>query len=170
MNTKKLALNSILVSAALIIFVIEAQLPAIVPVPGIKLGLANIITLVAIQLCGKKDAAAILFVRILLGSIFCGTPASFIYSISGGVFCLAIMFITSRVFSGNKLWASGVLGAIFHNIGQLIAAAFMLGSVRVLWYFPMLLLSAIITGAFTGLCAQYSINPLGKIIGKVEKK
>jgi len=162
MNTKRLAADAVLAASALVLFVIEAQIPVPVAVPGIKLGLANVITLVTMSLFGKRDAAAVLFVRIVLGSVFSGTAASLIYSLSGGVCCYFVMCLFFRMLSGNRLWAVSVFGAISHNVGQLSAAALMLGSAKVFWYFPALLLSAIITGAFTGLCAQYTVGRLKK--------
>ncbi len=167
MKTKRLAADAVLTAAALVVFVIEAQIPAPMAVPGIKLGLANVITLVAMSLFGKKDAAAILFMRILLGSVFCGSAASLTYSLSGGVCCYLVMCLMSRVLTGSRLWAVSVFGAIAHNVGQLTAAAMMLSSAKVFLYFPALLLSAIITGAFTGLCAQLTVGRLKKITDKM---
>ncbi len=160
MNTKRLAADAVLAASALVVFIIEAQIPVPVAVPGIKLGLANVVTLVTMSLFGKKDAAAVLFVRIVLGSVFGGTAASLVYSMSGGVCCYIVMSLMLRALSGNRLWALSVFGAISHNIGQLSAAAVMLGSMKVFWYFPALLLSAIVTGVFTGLCAQFAVGRL----------
>ena len=89
LNVKKMILSSMLITNALTIFIIEAQLPPIAPIPGIKLGLANVVTLFAIYLLGYKEAAKIHILRIVLGSIFTGQTISFMYSISGGICCLA---------------------------------------------------------------------------------
>ncbi|NLO46304.1 MAG: Gx transporter family protein [Clostridiales bacterium] len=160
MSTKRLAADAVLAAFALVVFVIEAQIPVPSAIPGVKLGLANAVTLVTMSLFGKKDAAAVLFTRLILGSFFTGTAASLIYSVSGGIFCFFSMCFFFRFLTGNRLWAVSVFGAVAHNTGQLLAASFMLGSTKVFLYFPALLLSAILTGVFTGLCAQYAVAGL----------
>lgn len=140
---------------ALIIFVVESAIPAIVPIPGVKLGLANIVTLILILNKMPKEAAAVLLMRITLASIFAGQMMSFIFSIFGGFACLIAMTIVHRFAGSERIWFTSVIGAIFHNIGQMIAAVLTLQSLNVLYYMPFLLISGIITGLFTGLCALY---------------
>ncbi|MCR5485576.1 MAG: Gx transporter family protein [Clostridiales bacterium] len=159
---KRTAVDALLTALSLIIFILEAQIPSPVPVPGIKLGLANIITLVAVSLIGKRDAGIILLLRIILGSVFAGTPVSFIYSMAGGICCYLVICLFYRFLNGNRLWALSVFGAAAHNLGQLVVASFIMGSTAVFWYIPALLLSAIITGTFTGLCACFTINRIKK--------
>ena len=93
MKTKKLTLMSMLLALALVIFIIEAALPPLAPIPGIKLGLANIITLISLKWLGKKEAFMILILRIVLGAIFTGNIMSIIYSLSGGIMCFIVMAI-----------------------------------------------------------------------------
>ena len=143
-----------LAAAALIIFAIEAQIPVPVPIPGVKLGLANVITLFAMYKLGPKDALGILLTRIILGSVFAGTVVSFLFSLTGGIFCYLITLALHRVLSENKIWVVSVIGAVFHNIGQILAAMVVLKSAAVAAYLPFLLLSGIITGVFTGLVVQ----------------
>lgn len=157
---KKYIKAAVLASLALIIFVIEAQIPAIAAVPGIKLGLSNIITLVSLVLLGKKEALAILMIRITLGNILCGQMASFAYSLTGGLFCYAAMILMLRLLTIRKLWAISITGAIAHNAGQLLTAFVLTNTKEVFWYAPLLCISAILTGLFTGLCAQYTIARL----------
>ena len=99
LNVKKMILSSMLITNALTIFIIEAQLPPIAPIPGIKLGLANVVTLFAIYLLGYKEAAKIHILRIVLGSIFTGQTISFMYSISGGICCLLVMMLCRKLIS-----------------------------------------------------------------------
>lgn len=153
MNLKRLTTDALLTSLALIIFVIEAQIPPLTAIPGIKLGLSNVITLISVYLIGRKDAGIILLLRIILGSVFSGSMSSFIFSICGGFLCFFSMCIFSKILK-EKIWVVSIFGAVFHNIGQITAAVFVMQSTAVLWYFPYLLISAIITGAFTGLTAQ----------------
>ena len=161
-KTKKLALMAMLTAASLIIFVIEAQIPAPVPVPGVKLGLANVITLVAMLLLGRREAGLILFVRIAMGSVFAGGVSGFIFSICGGVLAYAVMCLTVRAFPLKMLWVVSVLGAVAHNIGQLIAAVAITKTAALLVYAPVLLASGIVTGVFTGLAAAYLLIRLDK--------
>lgn len=153
LNINRLTTDALLTALALIIFIIELQIPPIVPIPGIKLGLSNIITLTAIYLLGKKDAGIILFLRIVLGSLFAGSISSFIFSFCGGIFCYISMIIFSKIFK-EKITITSIFGAISHNIGQTVAALFVMKSFAVLWYLPYLLIAAIITGAFTGIISQ----------------
>ena len=161
-KTKKLALMAMLTAASLIVFVIEAQIPAPVPVPGVKLGLANVITLVAMLLLGRREAGLILFVRIAMGSVFAGGVSGFIFSICGGVLAYAVMCLTVRAFPLKMLWVVSALGAVAHNIGQLIAAVAITNTAALLVYAPVLLASGIVTGVFTGLAATYLLIRLDK--------
>lgn len=161
-KTKKLALMAMLTAASLIVFVIEAQIPAPVPVPGVKLGLANVITLVAMLLLGRREAGLILFVRIAMGSVFAGGVSGFVFSVCGGVLAYAVMCLTVRAFPLKMLWVVSALGAVAHNIGQLIAAVAITKTAALLVYAPVLLASGIVTGVFTGLAATYLLIRLDK--------
>ncbi|MDD6483091.1 MAG: Gx transporter family protein [Clostridiales bacterium] len=162
MRTKRLTLSALLLAAALTIFVIEAQLPPLVPIPGVKLGLANVITLEAIYILGRKEAFLILALRILLGSIFTGNLFALCYSAAGGLMCFLAMSLASYWLDEKNMWLVSILGAAAHNMGQ-IAAAFVLTGVRqVIYYLPVLLISGVVTGLFTGMAAKYVFFALKK--------
>lgn len=165
MNTKRITRISLLTALALIIFIVEAQIPPLAPIPGIKLGLANVITLITMAWFGKKDAFFVLILRIILGSIFAGTAISFVYSVSGGLLCFIAMSLTIPFFKGNTIWIVSVFGAIAHNIGQIVAAIILTETPQIAAYLPILIISAVITGAFTGLCAQLIIKRKSDIYG-----
>lgn len=154
MKTKNLILTAILTASALVAFTIEAAIPPITPIYGIKLGIANVFTLFALYALGRHQASAVLFIRILLGSIFTGQLVSFIYSITGGVLSFGLMILLKRFFPLNRVWVLSVLSAVMHNIGQLLAAVLITGTAQIFYYLPVLLISGIIAGALTGLCAQ----------------
>ena len=156
-RTKKLVLTAILAAVALGVYVLEAQIPAPVPVPGVKLGLANVVTLAAMALLGRRQALAVLLVRLLLGSMFSGGLSALLYSLAGGLLAYAVMAALLRVL---PLWAVSVLAAIAHNLAQLSVAVLVTGTPSLFWYGPALLLAAILTGAFTGLAAQYLTRAL----------
>ena len=151
-KTRKLALMAMFTAASLIVFVIEAQIPAPIPVPGVKLGLANIVTLIAMVMLGRREAGLILLVRIAMGSMFTGGFSAFLYSVAGGVLAYAVMAALIGVL---PMWVVSILAAIAHNFGQLALAVLVTGTPALFWYGPALLLAAILTGAFTGFAAQY---------------
>ncbi len=154
MKLKNLILTAILTASALVAFAIEAAFPPLTPIYGVKLGAANIFTLFALYVLGTKQAAAVLFLRIILGSIFAGQIVSFMYSLTGGVLSFLIMILLKRFFSIKKLWVLSTLCAVTHNIGQLLAAVFITQTLQIMFYLPVLMASGIAAGAFTGLCAQ----------------
>lgn len=159
-KTRKLALMAMLTAASLIVFIIEAQIPPLVPIQGVKLGLANMITLVAMLILGRKEAGAILLMRIIMGSMYAGGFSGFLFSIAGGVLAYAVMCLTVKLFPEKLLWVVSILGAIAHNVGQLAVSVFVTGTPSVLVYAPVLVASGIITGAFTGLGAMYLVRAL----------
>lgn len=162
-KTKKLALMAVLTAIALTVFVIESQIPPIVPIPGVKLGLANMITLVAMLVLGRKEAGAILAVRILMGSMFAGGVSGFLFSLAGGTLAYLVMMLLVGIFPEKLLWVVSVFGAIAHNIGQLAVAVWVSGTPSIIVYGPALMASGIITGAFTGIGAYYLVKALGKL-------
>ena len=163
MSTKKLTALSMLTAAALIIFIVEAQLPPLAPIPGIKPGLANVITIIALARFGGKEAFTVLMLRIILGNMLVGQPIGFMYSAAGGILCFLtmwIMWVPVKIFK-DRIWVVSVFGAISHNIGQIAAAAIITAAWQVVGYLPILTVSAVITGLFTGFTAHFVIKRLG---------
>ncbi len=156
MKLNKLTTLAMFTTLALIIFTVESAIPALVPIPGIKLGLANIITLVVLHNYDAKDASIVLLMRILLATFFFGQALSLLYSLAGGLLCLAAMALVHKMLQGHFLFLTSIIGAIFHNIGQLTVAYLITEVPGVLVYLPFLLISAILTGLFTGLCTQFT--------------
>ena len=165
MKTRKLTLLALLSAIALTIFMLEAQIPALVPIPGIKLGLSNIVTVFAVFALGPWEAAAVLFVRIFLGAVFSGHFSTILYSAAGGLLAILVTICLRRILKKNQLWVAGCLGAIAHSIGQMAMAAAITGTASILIYLPVMILCSIITGLFTGLCAQFLVQR-GKIFWK----
>lgn len=152
-----------LTAFSLIVFLIEAQIPLPIAIPGVKLGIANVITLFAIWMLGWKEAGAILIVRIILGNLIVGNVMAMLYSMAGGLLCWIIMSLLKPIMKQNQMWIMSVLGALGHNAGQLGVAVWISGTVGMLWYAPVLLLAGIVTGAFTGKCTELVLNHMGKI-------
>lgn len=165
MSTRKLTFLSILLCLAMIIFILEAQIPPIAPIPGIKLGLANVINLTALYMFGRREAFAILVLRIVLSSVFIGNFSVFMYSFAGGIVCFLFMSIAKLFIPEKRMWVTSVLGAVGHNTGQILTAVFITGTPQIAWYLPILMISAVITGAFTGVAAQLTLKRLRKAGG-----
>ena len=162
-KTKKLALMAVLTAIALTIFMLEAQLPAPVPIPGVKLGLANIVTLTAMLILGRREAGAILAARIVMGAVFAGNPSAMLYSAAGGVLAYAAMCLLVGVVPEKRLWAVSALSAVAHNMGQLLACVLVVKTPVVFIYAPALIVSGVITGVFTGFGAMYLVRALRKL-------
>ena len=161
MRIRRLTRDAMLTGVALIIFTIEAQIPPLTTIPGIKMGLANIITVYAAFAIGPADAAIILTARILLGSVIAGNLSSLMYSAAGGALCLLTMLPLRRVLTNRQMWVASVIGAAAHNAGQIAVAVTVTRTIGLWAYLPVLLISGMIAGLFTGFCAQALINRIG---------
>jgi heptaprenyl diphosphate synthase len=149
---------ALLTAIALTIFMVEAQIPPVVPLPGVKLGLSNIITVFAVFAIGPREAAAILFCRVFLGAVFAGNFSSIAYSAAGGFCAILVTIGLRKLLSHKQLWVAGCLGAVAHSAGQVAMAAVITGTPSVAVYFPPLAGLSIVTGLFTGFCAQFLVN------------
>ena len=158
MQTHRLVRGALLTAVALTIFMVEAQIPAPVPIPGIKLGLANIVTLYALFVLGPWDALGILLARILLGSLFAGNMMVLLYSLAGGLLCWAISCGLKKIMTLRQIWLCSIFGAIAHNLGQMAVAVALTRTPGLLVYLPALMLSGVIAGAFTGWAAQFLVH------------
>lgn len=165
-GTRRIAVCGLLTAVALVLSLVERMFPlsAVVPIPGIKLGLANVATLFALVRLGRRDAFAILLVRVTLASVFMGSVTSFLFALFGGLLALLTMAL---LLPGRDRWFSligiSVAGAAAHNIGQVGAAMLVLRSVYVAAYLPLLLLSALVMGVTTGIVSRVTIEHLEKI-------
>ena len=163
MKVKKLTVMALLCAIALTIFMIEAQIPPLVPIPGVKLGLSNIVTVFAVFVLGPAEAAVILFGRIFLGAVFAGNFSSILYSASGGLLAILVTIGLRKLLTPQQLWIAGCLGAIAHSIGQMAMAVLVTGTVSIAVYLPIMIVCSIVTGIFTGLCAQLLVKRGNKL-------
>lgn len=162
-KTRKIALLGLLTAIALTIFMIEAQIPPVVPLPGVKLGLSNIVTVFTVFTLGPWEGAAVLACRVFLGAVFAGNFSSILYSASGGLLAIGITILSRKFLADSQIWAAGCLGAIAHSIGQILAAMWITGTPGVVAYLPVMIIIGLFTGLFTGLCAQFLVNRGGKL-------
>lgn len=160
MSVKRLARLAMLTAVALIIFIVELQIPNPFPIPGIKLGLANIITVYAVYHYRAAEVAMIVGVRILLGSVFSGNFMALLYSACGSFLCLLGMLLLKKVISERYVWLASIFGALLHNTGQMAAALLVTQTPSLLMYYPFLVVSGCLAGLFTGLCAWLLIPRL----------
>lgn len=158
MGVRKMTVMALLTAIALTIFMVEAQIPALIPIPGIKLGLANIVTVFTVFTLGAGEGAMVLGMRIFLGAIFAGNFSTILYSAAGGICAIAVTILMKKLLTRKQLWVAGVLGAIAHSLGQMVAAILITGTSGLAIYLPVMIAVSILTGAFTGLCAQFLVN------------
>lgn len=161
-HTKKLTQLALLTAISLSIFLVELQIPNPFPLPAMKLGLANIITIYAIYRYSAKEASLILITRIILGGLFSGNLMAIAYSLSGGILCLLGCLLISRAVPMKFIWLTSICGAILHNIGQIIIAIVLTKTLGIAAYLPLLIISGTVAGFCTGICAKILLMRLAK--------
>ena len=162
-NLQKLTQLGLLTAASLMLYIFESLLPMPFPIPGIKLGLANLVTLIALKRFSKRDTLLMLLCRILLSCFFFSQAIGFLYSLAGGLLCLLVMSSIDLLLRGKALPVTSIFGALSHNLAQLTVAFFMTSVPGVFVYLPFLMISGILTGLFIGLCAHFSLKYLPKV-------
>ena len=159
MKVQKIALLGVLTAATIVIAIAESFIPSI-GIPGIKLGLANIMILITLYELGILEAAGINLARVFVVSLVRGTFLSmgFFMSLTGAVFSLGIMILFYLVVRKFSIIGVSVIGSLFHVFGQILVAIFYLGSGYVIYYLPVIAVSAIITGVLVGVTARLIIR------------
>lgn len=163
MNTKKIALWGMLTALAFVLSYLESLIPFSIGIPGAKIGLANLVVLTALYKLGYKDAFILNIIRILLTAITFGNIFSFILSLSGGLLSYMIMALAKKTEKAPVILVS-ILGGISHNMGQIIAAVFIVHSTYVIAYFPILLFIGILSGTLIGLIGKVLIKRLSVLL------
>lgn len=166
-KTKKLALAAVLTCIASVLFVVEMQIPPFIPVPGVKLGLSNTVTLFVLCLgenWTRKDAVLILTARILLVSLLTGQPSALMFSLPGGLSALLAMIILRAVPKNLPIPFLSVAGAVFHNTAQILSAAVFMGTLSVFAYIPALAVSGIASGLLTGFAVYFLFKSYPRFI------
>lgn len=158
-------LLALLTVMAGVLHFVEASLPLPLPIPGCKLGLANIMSLYVLMRFGLQDALVVVVLRVLLGSLLSGTLLSsgFFMSFSGALAACLLMYIAKRYFTVFSVVGISVLGALAHNIAQLAVAALIIDSSAIWYYLPYLIIFAVLTGIFIGLTVRYLLDGLRRV-------
>lgn len=164
-KTRHLIYMSLLTAMALVLSLVERNIPVPFMTPGAKLGLANLVTVLALySLPKKRDVAMIIVARLLLVSIFGGSVSGLMYGSMGALLSFIIMVVIKELLK-DKVSIIGVsaAGAVFHNIGQVLVACMIVQNIGVILYLPFLSIAGIVTGAFVGLTANYIISYIYKL-------
>lgn len=161
-STKSIAFLGISASVALLLSYIEFLLPPLfAAVPGIKIGLPNVIIIFVLYAVGAKAAAGVSFVRLCVSSLLFGNPVMFAYSAAGAVLSFLIMIVLKKT---DKLSAVGVsvAGGVAHNMGQIFVAMLLLNTPQIAYYMIVLTVTGTVSGVFIGLCGAYLVKRLSK--------
>lgn len=153
MSTKRLANISMLVALAIIFSYVEVLIPVNLGIPGIKLGLANLVTVIALYTLRLSDTWMISILRILIVGFMFGSGVSIVYSLAGAFLSLIVMG-TMKKFNFFDIMGVSVTGAVFHNIGQITVASIVVKNISIWYYMPALLVSGVITGAIIGIASE----------------
>jgi heptaprenyl diphosphate synthase len=163
MNIRRLVLLALLVAQALVLSIVESWIPIPGTPPGVKLGLANIVTLIAIIFLDSRSALLVVLLRTLLASLYTGSPMIFLFSLAGGVLSTVVMAVLYKRMSKNfSITGISIAGAVSHNLGQMAVASAVTRELAVLSYLPVLLISGIIMGFFIGICTVFLSKALKK--------
>ena len=158
-STRKLTIYALLIAAALVLSYIESIIPTFFAVPGMKLGLTNIVIVVALYKLNWKSALLINFARVILATAMFGNAASFAYSIGGAMLSLTVMIIVKRL-GRFSIIAVSACGGIAHNLGQIIVAMILLSTYQVGYYMIVLWFTGIVTGLFIGIISGLIVERL----------
>ncbi len=159
MKAKKIALYGLLVALAFILSYIESLFPLTLSIPGIKMGLANLVVIVALYKMGVKEAFSLSILRIILVGFTFGSPSTMMFSMAGGIlsWLMMVLFKKSKLFSMTGV---SIIGGIAHNIGQIIVSIYVVDNIKIIYYLPFLLVSGVITGALIGILAAMIMKRL----------
>ncbi|MCY6355230.1 Gx transporter family protein [Clostridium sp. ZS2-4] len=163
-KTQKLTFISLFVAQGLVLYMVERMIPVPFITPGAKLGLTNIIAVLALYMFDFKDIFLIIVLRIILSTLLGGGLSSFLYSIAGGILSFLAMYSVKKLGKDEvSIIGISIIGAVFHNIGQIIVAALVIENVMIVTYLPVLIAAALGTGFFVGLTSKYLLPFIKKI-------
>jgi len=160
-NIKRLCTLALMIALAFAFSYLESLIPFNFGIPGIKLGIANLVVIVALYTMNAKDALFISIIRILLSGLAFSGPFAMIYSLIGGLLSFLVMFVAKK---SNKFSPIGVsaLGGTVHNFGQILVAAVVMRTYRIIYYFPILMIVGLVTGILNGIIADIIIKRIAK--------
>ena len=158
MKTRKITFISVMITIGIIIQIVENSFPVIPSVPGGKLGLANIVTILCINLFDIKDTFLISLLRPIISSLLYGGIIQLLYSLSGSMISFFVLYIMIKKLNNFSYIGAAISGAVAHNFAQTTVAVLMYSNTYIYTYLPPLLILSIISGYFTGFCSTIIIN------------
>ena len=158
-RTSKLTIASLMAALALIFSYIEVLIPFNFGIPGIKLGIANLVIIVALYYLGTRYALLINIIRILIGGLLFSGVFGMLYSMAGALLSMLVMVLVKKcgLFSVTGV---SMAGGVAHNLGQLLVAAFLVSNLKIFVYFPVLVISGVVSGAVIGILAYLVLKKL----------
>lgn len=159
--TKKVTLLGFTLAAAMLLSYIESAVPPVIPISGVKIGLANIAVIFALYRIGTAEACLISLLRVFLSALLFGNIVALAYGTAGAVLSLTVMALLKKT-DKFSVFAISITGGVLHNIGQILCAVIIIGSSAVLYYLPVLMLCGILSGALIGILSGYINNRLKK--------
>ena len=161
MRAKRAAFLGMCITLAMVLSFFESQIPPLVAIPGIKVGLPNLVMIFLLYKSGWKETVTVSILRILLVSILFGNLETMAFSTAGAILSLAAMILLKKL-GGFSCISVSIVGGICHNIGQILAAMFLTETAEIIYYLPVLLISGTVAGAFIGLCGGMLVKRLDK--------
>lgn len=161
LQTKRISYCAMFTALAMIFSYVESMIPINFGVPGMKLGLANMVTIIGLYVFKPVETLVVVIMRILLTGFMFGNGMSIIYSLAGGILSFVIMLFAKKL-KGFSMIGVSILGGIFHNVGQILVAAIVVQSFKIAYYLPVLSISGTITGMVIGIVGQNILKILNK--------
>lgn len=159
---KRVSLCAIMVALALVFSYVEAMIPFNFGIPGIKLGIANLVIVIGLYLLKPQDVLIISVVRILLAGFMFGSGMSILYSLAGGLLSFLVMFLLKKI-KGFSVMGVSIAGGVSHNMGQLVVAAIVVSNLKIGYYTPVLLIAGAVTGTLIGIVS-------GRVLAAIKKE
>lgn len=156
-KTQKIAMSAVLAALGLIFSYIEASMPFYIGIQGIKLGIANLVVIIALYTLGKSYAFSINVIRIIVAGLLFNGLFGALYSLAGATVSFIVMLILKRT-NWFSIVGVSMAGGVFHNVGQLLIAALLVSNIKIFLYFPVLLFSGMATGIIIGIVAHYVLK------------
>ncbi|MBE5923658.1 MAG: Gx transporter family protein [Lachnospiraceae bacterium] len=159
MKTKTITRLGIFLCLGLVLSYVESLIPVVVAIPGFKIGLSNIVTMYVLYVYDSKKAFVIMALRVILSGFLFSGMSAILYGLVGGVFCIVVMSLLKKT-NLFSVMAVSMTGAVFHNFGQLMAAFIVMNNAKIFMYFPVLVLTGIVTGLLIGYLSGFVIKRL----------
>ena len=163
MTVKKLTTLSACVALAMVLSFLESLIPPLASVPGVKIGLANIVTVFLLYVFGWREAGAVSLIRVLLSALLFGSAVSLLYALTGALLSFAGMLLTKKIPISSEISVS-IVGGVLHNVGQIIAACFVMENAAIVGYLPPLIVSGTVAGVAVGILAAILVKKLKNVL------